>query len=81
MHVQDALRSANSQIRMLRAEVAALHEQIDCCAYSGPLTPPSAPSLAPVDTTAAETDTAAVEGSEAGTDSAAGKGEVQELQV
>lgn len=44
--MQDALRSANAQIRMLRAEVAALHEEIDCCGASAPPTPPSVPPSA-----------------------------------
>lgn len=73
--VQDALRSANSQIRMLRCEVAALHEQIDCCAASGPPTPPSDPS---VDPTGSQAETL---NGEAVTDTASAKGDVEELQV
>jgi hypothetical protein len=72
--VQDALRSANAQIRMLRAEVAALHEQIDCQGdeASFPLSEPCLDASAP--------QAAAVNG-EVDQDTASAKGEVKELQV
>jgi hypothetical protein len=72
--VQDALRSANAQIRMLRAEVAALHEQIDCQGDEASL-PLSEPC---VDTSAPQP--SAVNG-EVEKDTASAKGEVKELQV